>query len=220
MAVGDAAGITPAHAGKSLDAEIRGVSLEDHPRTCGEKSASRRICAKGLGSPPHMRGKADYFELPAATIGITPAHAGKSRPRSCGSAAGRDHPRTCGEKGGETFNAGAEQGSPPHMRGKAPVRKTKGTLTGITPAHAGKSKHLHPGFHCHGDHPRTCGEKHLVMYSPVLAAGSPPHMRGKGRGAGAGLSREGITPAHAGKRLDGWRYYLYSQDHPRTCGEK
>ena len=49
--------ITPACAGKS----VRGIRAEaprgDHPRVCGEKSASIIPIYSGRGSPPRVRGK-------------------------------------------------------------------------------------------------------------------------------------------------------------------
>ena len=91
-------GITPAHAGKSVVLLRRRHFNQDHPRTCGEKINSTLQDNVKQGSPPHMRGKVVLpLWLPLLT-GITPAHAGKSRPKATQDAAGRDHPRTCGEK--------------------------------------------------------------------------------------------------------------------------
>ena len=50
-------GITPAHAGKSLNHFSSDEKLQDHPRTCGEKSDNDTGDKFFNGSPPHMRGK-------------------------------------------------------------------------------------------------------------------------------------------------------------------
>ena len=93
-----AAGITPAHAGKS-DSKAVSVALRwDHPRTCGEKMRPAFAHIGCAGSPPHMRGKVHESHERAAGKGITPAHAGKSSPAIKSAALSRDHPRTCGEK--------------------------------------------------------------------------------------------------------------------------
>ena len=90
--------ITPAYAGKRVNALIWSRSIWDHPRLCGEKrfskncghvemgitpayagkSAQNRTTNTGqLGSPPPMRGKVSYdFVLPVP-VRITPAYAGK-----------------------------------------------------------------------------------------------------------------------------------------------
>ena len=49
----------------------------------------------------------------------------------------------------------------------------------ITPAYAGKRVQVER-HHCHPqDHPRVCGEKHVLLHVVFLPGGSPPRMRGK-----------------------------------------
>ena len=132
-------GITPAHAGKSYPPERFSVFCKDHPRTCGEKFYRFSLYERGIGSPPHMRGK-EKFDYSI----------------SCQS---EDHPRTCGEKCNNIENGFFVKGSPPHMRGKALDLIEKFGNKRITPAHAGKS-HSHSVLQAlPRDHPRTCGEK-------------------------------------------------------------
>ena len=73
-------GITPAHAGKSHRRHSRRCESRDHPRTRGEKRLPGFAAPAYSGSPPHTRGKGQTTRLHQATIGITPAHAGKSVP--------------------------------------------------------------------------------------------------------------------------------------------
>ena len=80
-------GITPACAGKSVPPAPPGAPARDHPRVCGEKNACWGVPQTPLGSPPRMRGKAPTQERDTVVGGITPAYAGKSRPRP--------HPRRC-----------------------------------------------------------------------------------------------------------------------------
>ena len=70
--------ITPAHAGKRLSRASCTYMRQDHPRPCGEKREGRHPLGVGLGSPPPMRGKGAINGWEDTTIGITPAHAGKS----------------------------------------------------------------------------------------------------------------------------------------------
>ena len=74
--------ITPACAGKSLSCVVSGRASQDHPRMCGEKAlmAFCKNCA--VGSPPHVRGKADHISGHNFCVGITPACAGKRLKRS------------------------------------------------------------------------------------------------------------------------------------------
>ena len=56
-------GITPAYAGKRLNALDDGCGVQDHPRVCGEKYlfSLTSMCTKG--SPPRMRGKGYSFRV-------------------------------------------------------------------------------------------------------------------------------------------------------------
>ena len=71
-------GITPAHAGKSVFPREHRIQQEDHPRACGEKTASPACIFGRTGSPPRMRGKVSLSKTILRHAGITPAHAGKS----------------------------------------------------------------------------------------------------------------------------------------------
>ena len=93
-----ALGITPAHAGKSIQGNTRYRCRQDHPRPCGEKLAKSLVSSPQQGSPPPMRGKAKISACAKKSIGITPAHAGKRVPGARMVYDAEDHPRPCGEK--------------------------------------------------------------------------------------------------------------------------
>ena len=65
---------------------------------CGEKPHPHGMIFFSLGSPPHVRGKADRLRGLQAGTGITPACAGKSAAAQVLGNLYRDHPRMCGEK--------------------------------------------------------------------------------------------------------------------------
>ena len=192
-------GITPAHAGKSFTSFYHYTTFWDHPRTCGEKLIPPLLGFGLTGSPPHMRGKERGSTSRQRRKGITPAHAGKSPAMSPGHITLRDHPRTCGEKGISDFSGNYEDGSPPHMRGKARSPLLFPGISRITPAHAGKSGSAARTGCCNQDHPRTCGEKEARQWPKEQVWGSPPHMRGKVCVPFRRSVSAGITPAHAGK---------------------
>ena len=77
--VSDLLRITPAHAGKRTRCQRPSFVVWDHPRTCGEKQKLLKVSPDNQGSPPHMRGKESFDKIFVLFIGITPAHAGKSR---------------------------------------------------------------------------------------------------------------------------------------------
>ena len=148
-----------------------------------------------------MRGKAGKHRGHVPASRITPAYAGKSPGDENRQDAARDHPRVCGEKKIANSDELAVEGSPPRMRGKVLKNRVKSGQPRITPAYAGKS--FAAGFACHsfGDHPRVCGEKLQCAALRCTQEGSPPRMRGKGKGKAHRLRLRGITPAYAGKRL-------------------
>ena len=73
-------GITPACAGKRKSVARCFGSFWDHPRVCGEKICALWALPLYTGSPPRMRGKAEFFPMLPHDPGITPAYAGKRLP--------------------------------------------------------------------------------------------------------------------------------------------
>ena len=150
------------------------------------------------------------------------------------------NPRTCGEKIQSKKVWIADQGSPPHGRGKAERAAGRHRPAGITPAWAGKRLTRPAMTGTPRDHPRMGGEKlHLLLCVPA-GYGSPPRRRGKvivyitaWRVAGITPARRGkvrfaftsaeitgITPAWAGKRDKPALILRVVKDHPRMGGEK
>ena len=111
-------------------------------------------------------------------------------------------------------------GSPPHARGKVPLKTCNRELAGITPACAGKSMRREDLERIEGDHPRMRGEKSTTTPTQERAPGSPPHARGKVLLSGSARCGGGITPACAGKSIDEAHHAVTDGDHPRMRGEK
>ena len=86
-----------------------------------------------------MRGKDSANPIALYTLRITPAYAGKRKQKWHLFPLLQDHPRLCGEKAVVGNHDRIFVGSPPPMRGKAPVIVLQSTSSGITPAYAGKS---------------------------------------------------------------------------------
>ena len=100
-----------------------------------------------------------HFPLRPWFFFVSPAYAGKRRSGTASRTSRRDHPRACGEKKRTVADNVAPQGSPPRMRGKERYFVWQEDGTGITPAHAGKSREVLINVPGSGDHPRVCGEK-------------------------------------------------------------
>ena len=154
-----APGITPACAGKRTQSSLNLSEGGDHPRVCGEKRFNRDQTILTTGSPPRVRGKGTKLTARKQTSRITPACAGKSRPRICVNRHYRDHPRVCGEKRCFPVQGSVQRGSPPRVRGKVIGFDCTLMRFGITPACAGKSNAKEFACKDGRDHPRVCGEK-------------------------------------------------------------
>ena len=166
-----------------------------------------------------MRGKAVRNETGTSWQGITPAYAGKSLLLRHQFFSRWDHPRVCGEKFSAHSARRYRTGSPPRMRGKATRPHAKPRPSRITPAYAGKRRHVQYRPSGNKDHPRVCGEKMMVASRPWRLRGSPPRMRGKGSAEILSTVFIGITPAYAGKRESLRREERFGGDHRHVWGE-
>ena len=192
-------GITPADAGKTIDKDGVIVIGQDHPRGCGENTASSLTAQNRIGSPPRMRGKQSHGQERFEPVRITPADAGKTVPVFGHRAHNRDHPRGCGENTVQSPTLRPRGGSPPRMRGKLIYSSLPLSVSGITPADAGKTIWVIIPVNLHRDHPRGCGEN----LSPRIAL----------------IGQLRITPADAGKTERPAGDSAAPRDHPRGCGE-
>ena len=167
---------------------------------CGEKGGPHRAGHPPRGSPPRVRGKAEWENLIGSDVRITPACAGKRRPPLCASCSTWDHPRVCGEKSTFTISTHRTGGSPPRVRGKENSEGVTRNGSRITPACAGKRRPPLCASCSTWDHPRVCGEKSTFTISTHRTGGSPPRVRGKENSEGVTRNGSRITPACAGKR--------------------
>ena len=105
------------------------------------------------------------------------------------------------------------------MRGKLVYSSLPLSVSGITPADAGKTQTPPQCSRWERDHPRGCGENDFKLKSNRKEVGSPPRMRGKLVIPQIIDGIVTITPADAGKTP----LFSFSPnvdaDHPRGCGE-
>ena len=111
----------------------------DHPRACGENLASTGSNPSIKGSPPRVRGKLRLAVEVGVSRRITPARAGKTWVAVTVERCREDHPRACGENLVRIIPPGFCHGSPPRVRGKPEGRCGGCSVSGITPARAGKT---------------------------------------------------------------------------------
>ena len=138
-------GLIPAHAGKTIQGpRILHCPLA-HPRACGENDKAGRNFSGHRGSSPRMRGKLFWSHRDVIGTGLIPAHAGKTNGMRKVQPSARAHPRACGENDHEIEDAIKEMGSSLRMRGKRCFLSSGNALSGLIPAHAGKTQKLQQG---------------------------------------------------------------------------
>ena len=172
-------GIIPAHAGKTRERPERPRPWWDHPRSRGENGLLLRGVDKATGSSPLTRGKPPPRHRPRDPIGIIPAHAGKTCSGRRTRLPAWDHPRSRGENVGSHARASWLLGSSPLTRGKQLEAGERGVVTGIIPAHAGKTVWFVSDTTTGEDHPRSRGENLGGECVLRFAHGSSPLTRGK-----------------------------------------
>ena len=171
------------------------------------------------GSSPHVRGALPGRAGAGAAVGIIPACAGSTWPRSPSQSPWRDHPRMCGEHrfGANISSIGV--GSSPHVRGALPEPPARQGKDGIIPACAGSTVHARSENVGFRDHPRMCGEHNFCRKPTIVSQGSSPHVRGARPIPHKPPEINGIIPACAGSTVRPLGRPASGGDHPRMCGE-
>ena len=88
------------------------------------------------------------------------------------------------------------------MRGKPGWTRPPAALSGLIPAHAGKTEGGQVNRVLGEAHPRACGENDWTDLDTNGAAGSSPRMRGKLTAKSLTPFHSGLIPAHAGKTIN------------------
>ena len=116
------------------------VGLWAHPRSRGENAELARALRNLAGSSPLTRGKRNQELIKATGAGLIPAHAGKTGLFTEFSFSRGAHPRSRGENKTISPIASSLAGSSPLTRGKRWWFCLEGGLSGLIPAHAGKTE--------------------------------------------------------------------------------
>ena len=173
----------------------------------------------GEGSSPLTRGKPAVVAHTSGSVGLIPAHAGKTFARVPVGKTCAAHPRSRGENSARATSCSTMMGSSPLTRGKRRFGIRGGGAGGLIPAHAGKTCRAGTTLVWNQAHPRSRGENvggpfavFGVPGSSPLTRGKPPIFRGT-RPVGR------LIPAHAGKTRDSRAYPALPPAHPRSRGE-
>ena len=171
------------------------------------------------GSSPLTRGKPHRGVPDRAGTGLIPAHAGKTIGARESPITRWAHPRSRGENPVFLEIPGKGTGSSPLTRGKLSRCSRCVLLTGLIPAHAGKTQMRAKRFMTLWAHPRSRGENQSLSAAPYSTIGSSPLTRGKLFIYYYLFLIRGLIPAHAGKTC----HFLPDRQpdgaHPRSRGE-
>ena len=214
-----AAGLIPAHAGKTHRSAHCACRRGAHPRSRGENSTSRLVAAAGAGSSPLTRGKHPTPPRGVGERGLIPAHAGKTRARRLDGFTGWAHPRSRGENRVGPVLLRGRRGSSPLTRGKQFPSGLIAARVGLIPAHAGKTIDGLSFQWGREAHPRSRGENAGCSRARIRDMGSSPLTRGKLRAVAGGRPGRGLIPAHAGKTVRRPPPTSPPGAHPRSRGE-
>ena len=110
-------------------------------------------------------------------------------------------------------------GSSPLTRGKRPLVSHPRAVSGLIPAHAGKTIICDPSGLVSKAHPRSRGENPPRLSVDAPHEGSSPLTRGKRSRAWSPIPTPGLIPAHAGKTSIWSRTCQAPGAHPRSRGE-
>ena len=212
-------GLIPAHAGKTLFPPFRSATRAAHPRSRGENVQVTGAALDPKGSSPLTRGKQAVDWRGGSARGLIPAHAGKTEAGRWSACRCRAHPRSRGENDGQAAHHCVRAGSSPLTRGKRDVGQHVTFLSGLIPAHAGKTW-TWPGRNPRPTaHPRSRGENGCMARLMFSAPGSSPLTRGKLLERFWNAMLRGLIPAHAGKTLVRTHVTMRESAHPRSRGE-
>ena len=172
-------GLIPAHAGKTCVCMSTGLGWSAHPRSRGENVFDGARNTHPCGSSPLTRGKPYYLVQHMQHGRLIPAHAGKTMFRRASSVGTSAHPRSRGENKAVSTLARKHVGSSPLTRGKRPGPTRGEALTGLIPAHAGKTVSTVASIGWQTAHPRSRGENLPHGRKGGAMTGSSPLTRGK-----------------------------------------
>ena len=129
------------------------------------------------------------------------------------------HPRSRGENIATVHFGFVCGGSSPLTRGKRASSRALSTVSGLIPAHAGKTARRRIGRRSRRAHPRSRGENGWAAASSARGPGSSPLTRGKLSRMGVPWLMPGLIPAHAGKTVIHFVPFMRGWAHPRSRGE-
>ena len=172
-------GSSPLTRGKPVGPDCAGAAAGLIPAHAGKTRHRLTVVEQRRGSSPLTRGKPARNDCEGRRLRLIPAHAGKTGGIRAGAPTVGAHPRSRGENCERIIAWYLHWGSSPLTRGKRLDARPDGLDAGLIPAHAGKTSSRRCRLWRTSAHPRSRGENYgseLVSNAPQ---GSSPLTRGK-----------------------------------------
>ena len=211
-------GITSACAEQTSSGSLSSCVSGDHLRVCGADTPVVSILAAGVGPPRGVRSRLDFTYHLVFEDGITSACAEQTSCTSLLNTVSRDHLRVCGADRRDRRPHLCQQGSPPRVRSRLPLRVEFGAVVGITSACAEQTPSENELGPTSQDHLRVCGADVPFQNANDSLDGSPPRVRSRHRQRRRSTDVPGITSACAEQTDDTMRSLRPIWDHLRVCG--
>ncbi len=211
--------LTPAGAGRTVPGFRPCCCRKAHPRRRGENTPAKARTAAMNGSPPQARGELCNAPPRPRPRRLTPAGAGRTRPRCSSRRSTAAHPRRRGENEHVPRTLSPWRGSPPQARGERRPRHRGHGARRLTPAGAGETARRRRPWPSTTAHPRRRGENASFVGCRCPKSGSPPQARGELPFFVNQGYEVRLTPAGAGRTRWSPRSARRTTAHPRRRGE-
>ena len=130
---------TPAGAGKTVVIQSHDIAVKKHPRWRGEDATWAKDIPDSGETPPLARGRQSKMKVYSTKLGNTPAGAGKTVVDDLSEVDRMKHPRWRGEDMLLSLELPICIETPPLARGRPVTDFKSASITGNTPAGAGKT---------------------------------------------------------------------------------
>ena len=211
-------GVIPAQAGRTAVGCGHSGRGWGHPRAGGADLCVSCNTVREPGSSPRRRGGPRATCALAASKGVIPAQAGRTRCGRRTPSAEWGHPRAGGADLGARVRYVARAGSSPRRRGGPPSSRHGRCPIGVIPAQAGRTRFWRRGSGSGWGHPRAGGADGYRGPGVTTIMGSSPRRRGGPRRGRLLTELRRVIPAQAGRTSRTCAGQLRGWGHPRAGG--
>ena len=188
----------PARAGNAVSVATPDSSSTVHPRAGGERPHCEQVSSFIVRSSPRGRGTHLAGRAGGLADRFIPARAGNASSSSWIAVLATVHPRAGGERASKRAIRAIQAGSSPRGRGTPGVPSAFRDAGRFIPARAGNARSDRGRRRTRTVHPRAGGERDVMDFILVTAAGSSPRGRGTRGESPRAVPSHRFVPARAG----------------------